>query len=66
MWLWSAIASCVGLLVLGVHWKPFAAVLAVEDPGASGWLTALAFSVVPLLAGQLGLWIRERRISAAR
>ena len=54
-WLWSAIAACAGLLVLGVHWTPFAEILSVEDPGFTGWGIALGFSLVPFAAGQLAL-----------
>jgi P-type Ca2+ transporter type 2C len=59
-WLWSAIALCIALLVAGVHWTPFAAVLAVENPGVAGWAVALGFSVIPLIVGQVALLLRVK------
>jgi len=59
-WLWTAIALCFSLLVVGVHWAPFASVLAVENPGLAGWAVALGFSTIPLIAGQLELLLRVK------
>ena len=59
-WLWSALVLCMLLLIVGVYWTPFAEVLSIEDPGLVGWLVAIGFSLVPLLAGQLGLLLRHR------
>jgi len=54
-WIWAALALCFALLALAVHWAPLARVLSVVDPGASGWATALGFSLLPLLVGQRAL-----------
>jgi len=54
-WIWSALALCFALLLGAVHAPWLARVLAVTDPGASGWSMAVAFSLVPLAVGQLAL-----------
>jgi Ca2+-transporting ATPase len=59
-WIWAALALCLGLLALAVHWAPLAGVLSVADPGVTGWALALAFSLVPLIVGQLSLVARLR------
>jgi Ca2+-transporting ATPase len=54
-WIWGALALCLALLLVAVHWPPLATVLSVASPGASGWALAVALSLVPLIAGQLSL-----------
>jgi Ca2+-transporting ATPase len=51
-WVWGAVALCVLLLVLGVHWPAAAQMLSLVDPGKRGWLLALAVSCVHLLGAQ--------------
>jgi Ca2+-transporting ATPase len=60
-WVWAALALCVALVGVAVHWEPLARVLSVASPGVDGWGVALGMSFLPLLAGQLGLVARERR-----
>jgi Ca2+-transporting ATPase len=60
-WVWAALALCVALVGVAVHWEPLARVLSVASPGVDGWGLALGMSFLPLLAGQLGLVARERR-----
>lgn len=54
-WVWGALGLCMLLLLAGVYWPPLATVLAVEDPGRSGWGVAVGASLVPLVVGQLTL-----------
>jgi Ca2+-transporting ATPase len=61
-WVWAALALCLGLLLLAVYWPPLAAVLSLAPPGAAGWALAVALSLAPLLAGQLGLLRRPRTL----
>jgi len=56
-WIWAALGLCAALLLLAVYWPPLAGVLSVADPGVSGWTLAVTFSLVPLLVGQLTLWL---------
>ncbi len=60
-WVWGALALCVALLLLAVYWPPLARILSAADPGASGWAVAVAFSLLPLVAGQLSLLPRRTR-----
>lgn len=60
-WIWAALGLCATLLVAAVHWAPLAGVLSLVPPGPSGWALALGFSFVPLVVGQLTLWVRSRR-----
>jgi Ca2+-transporting ATPase len=59
-WVWGALGLCLALLLAAVYWPPLAAILAVANPGAAGWATAVALSLVPWLAGQLSLLPRFR------
>ena len=60
-WVWGALALCLALVSLAIHWEPLALVLSVSAPGIDGWSLALGMSLLPLLVGQLGLVARERR-----
>ncbi len=64
-WLWAALALCVALLVAGVYVPLAASVLEVTDPGAAGWATAMAFSLLPVIVGNLALERGARRARAA-
>ncbi len=61
LWVWLALLLCVLLLIAAVHWQPLARVLSVADPGASGWALALGLSFLPLVVGQLMLFVRSLR-----
>lgn len=60
-WIWAALALCLGLLLLAVHWAPLAGILSIANPGASGWTVAVAFSLIPMIVGQF-----NPRFAAAR
>ncbi len=61
-WIWGALALCMLLLLVAVYWPPLAAILSLTNPGLSGWLVAIGFSLVPLVAGQLSLLRRFDRL----
>tara|TARA_R110002072_G_scaffold46591_9_gene128973 strand:+ start:2205 stop:4886 length:2682 start_codon:yes stop_codon:yes gene_type:complete len=63
-WIWGAIALCIGLLLLAVHWPPLADVLSLAPPGLSGWTLALCASLVPLIVGQL-TFLRRSAVALA-
>ena len=52
-WIWAAIALCIPLLLLAVHFAPLAGVLKTVAPDATGWLVVLGLSTVPAMVGQL-------------
>ena len=58
-WIWAALALCIVLLLLAVHWSLLAQVLSVQNPGLTGWALAFCFSVIPYIFGQLVL-LRRR------
>ncbi|MDZ7691098.1 MAG: cation-translocating P-type ATPase C-terminal domain-containing protein [Balneolaceae bacterium] len=58
-WIWAAIVTCIVLLLMAVYVPSFAAVLKIQPPSLYGWLTVLGFSLIPLLIGQMGLFIRK-------
>jgi Ca2+-transporting ATPase len=60
-WIWGAVALCLVLVFLAVHWPPLATVLSVESPGLDGWALAFGASLLPLVAGQLTLLPRFAR-----
>jgi Ca2+-transporting ATPase len=60
-WIWGALALCLALIGIAVHWEPLATVLSIAAPGRDGWALAIGMSLVPLAIGQLGLAIRDRR-----
>jgi Ca2+-transporting ATPase len=59
-WVWGALALCLALIGLAIHWSPLAAVLSLTNPGGDGWALAIAMSLVPLLVGQISLAVRGR------
>ena len=58
---WAALALCVVLLLLAVHWPVARQVLEIEDPGMAGWFLVLGMSLVPLVCGQLLKAVVRRR-----
>ena len=59
--MWGAWAICLGLLLLAIYLKPLAEILALEPPGTTGWLVVVGASFVPLIVGQVALWILHLR-----
>ncbi len=50
--IWGAILLCVALLLIAIYIPPVASVLETKNPGLNGWILILAFSLIPLIAGQ--------------
>jgi P-type Ca2+ transporter type 2C len=66
-YIWGALALCAGLLVLAVYFRPFAALLKLQDPGLLGWMVVVTMSLAPLVAGQVAraiLWWWAPRIES--
>jgi Ca2+-transporting ATPase len=59
-YVWGALILCVGLLLTAVYVPLFAEPLSVVPPALSHWGLILLASVVPLVAGQIGLLVRSR------
>jgi Ca2+-transporting ATPase len=59
-YVWGAVAICTLLLLAAVYVPVLSAVLKVSHPGAPGWLVAIGFSLVPLVAGQVFKGLRRR------
>jgi Ca2+-transporting ATPase len=64
-WIWGALALCLVLIGLAVHWPALATILSVATPGLDGWTLAVTMSLVPLLVGQVRLALAGRRERAA-
>ncbi len=60
-WIWASIALCAGLLLAAVYLPGLSAVLKTRALSGPAWALALAFSAVPLLLGQLVLWLQGRK-----
>lgn len=58
---WGALGLCLGLLLLAVYVPPLAEVLGVTAPGLREWLLIAGAAVIPLIVGQVYLFIRGRR-----
>ena len=58
---WGALLLCTSLIVAAVYLPVLNDVLATTDPGMRGWSLALAMSLVPLVFGQVALWVRPSR-----
>jgi Ca2+-transporting ATPase len=52
VWVWLAIALCIGLLFLAVFLPGLSDVLKTVPPTGSGWLLLLGISLVPFIVGQ--------------
>ncbi len=59
-WVWGAVTLCVGLLVLAATFVPLTAVLDVQTLGLGAWVVVLTMSLLPLVLGQLGLFVYRR------
>ncbi len=60
-WVWASIVVCIGFLLAAMYWPSLAGILKVRPLAAAGWLTALGFSLLPLLIGQV-----RRSVQGAR
>jgi len=52
-WVWLALAICLVLVLAAVYLPFLSNVLALADPGATGWLLIVPMSLVPLLLGPM-------------
>jgi Ca2+-transporting ATPase len=50
IWIWLAIALCLGLVIVAVYTPVLSDVMELSDPGAAGWLVIVVGSLVPLVA----------------
>ncbi len=57
---WSALVLCVGLILSSVYIPVFANALGIIPPGLKAWCLVLVVSCVPLVFGQLLLFISGR------
>jgi Ca2+-transporting ATPase len=57
---WAALATCVGLLLIAVYVPLAAKVLSLTHPGIKGWLLVLAASAVTCVVGQLLKQIKSK------
>ena len=53
VWVWIAIAICVGLILGAIYLPLPSAILGLTNPGSSGWLVILPMSLIPLLFAPL-------------
>ncbi|MGJ3254619.1 MAG: cation-translocating P-type ATPase [Elainellaceae cyanobacterium] len=58
-YIWGALLLCTGLLLFAVYFSPLAMVLQLTDPGLQGWGLILAASLIPLLIGQVVIFIQS-------
>jgi len=57
---WGALTLCAALLFGAIYIPPVADVLKLIPPDRTGWFLVMAFSLAPLLLGQLGSALRPR------
>ncbi len=60
-WVWSAIVLTVGLQLMAVYFPPLSIVLETVPLSRAEWGVAVLAASVPLLAGQMGGWLRQDR-----
>jgi Ca2+-transporting ATPase len=53
VYVWGALALCVGLLLAAVYLPILAGILKVVNPGANGWALVMGMSLIPLVIGQV-------------
>ena len=53
VWVWVALLLCLLLLAGALYVPPLASVLKLVPPDPAGWLVIGAFSLAPVLLGQL-------------
>ncbi|WP_229598005.1 cation-translocating P-type ATPase [Roseibium aggregatum] len=59
-YVWGAIALCLGLIALAMLNRDLAALLALPWPGRLGLTLAVVTSFVPLVFGQVWIWLMSR------
>jgi Ca2+-transporting ATPase len=57
---WAALAFCTTLLLAVTHIPWLAAILHLQRPGAAAWTIIAAFSLMPLVIGQIGKAVTAR------
>lgn len=60
--IWGALLLCTSLLLAGVYFSPLAHVLRLAPPDLKEWTWILGFSLIPLLVGQLYIFLQGRRL----
>jgi Ca2+-transporting ATPase len=53
VWVWIAIAICIGLILGAIYLPLPSAILGLTNPGSNGWLVILPMSLIPLLFAPL-------------
>ena len=53
VYVWGALALCVGLLLAAVYLPGLADILKVVHPGGKGWALVIGMSLIPLVVGQV-------------
>jgi Ca2+-transporting ATPase len=53
VYVWGALALCVGLLLAAVYLPGLADILRVANPGGEGWALVMGMSLIPLVIGQV-------------
>ena len=56
----GALVLCTGLILMAVYIPILSQVLKVAIPGTTGWILLLVTSIVPLIVGQVVLFIRRK------
>ena len=64
-YVWGALVLCVVLLLVAVYVPSIASTLSVVPPNLDQWGLILAASLVPLIAGQVTLLMRDGRSTAS-
>ena len=59
-YVWLAIGISMALTLLMLYVPVLASVMQLAYPGPAVWLTGIAFSLVPLITGQVHLALRDR------
>jgi Ca2+-transporting ATPase len=59
-YVWGAVALCLGLIALAILNRDLATLLALPWPGQIGLSLAVVISFVPLVFGQLWIWLMAR------
>ncbi|MFX1295062.1 MAG: cation-translocating P-type ATPase [Promethearchaeota archaeon] len=60
-YVWVAIVTVVGLLLLAIYLPGLSFILHVVDPGFTGWLLSIGMSLCPLFLIQVWIFIATRR-----
>lgn len=60
-WVSRSLGLCVGILLVALY-TPLGSVLSLRPPSVSEWGLILGASLLPVLLGQIVLWLRGRKI----